>query len=181
MHNPCAQLSGPPDPACGSGGSGTDNGTDGSDKGAVTNAHEMTGPAELRWGPRPGAFAFGGVLLATGVLWMFVASNFGDRIVAGSVMAVVLLMMIVGFRLRDRLRASVGGLVVGGFGGRREIPWSRVRRVEVVGRKRLGAVNHSLEIDLDDDELLVFGRMDLGVDPADVATQLAALRTGGTA
>lgn len=140
----------------------------------------MTGTTELHWGPRPGAFAFGGVLLATGVLWMFVAGNFGDRIVAGSVMIVVLLIMFVGFRMRDRLRASVQGIVVGGFGGKREIPWSRVRRVEIVGRKRMGTVNHSLEIDLDDDELLVFGRMDLGADPADVADQLTALRTGGT-
>ena len=135
--------------------------------------------SELRWGPRPGAFAFGGVLLATGVLWMIVASNFGDRIVAGAVMAVVLGLMFIGWRMRDRLRASVTGIVVGSVSGTREIPWSRVRRVEVVGRKRMGTVNHSLEIDLDDDELLVFGRMDLGQDPADVATELTRLRTGG--
>lgn len=139
----------------------------------------MTGTTQWRWGPRPGAFAFGGVLLAAGVLWTTIATDVGDRIVAGSSVAVVLAIMFVGFRMRRRLSASVGGLIVGGVGGTRAIPWNRVRRVEVVGRGRLGTVNHSLEIDLDDDELLVFGRMDLGVDPADVATRLAALRTGG--
>lgn len=139
----------------------------------------MSSPSELRWGPRPGAFAFGGVLLATGVLWMFVASNFGDRILAGAVMLIVLAAMVVGWRLRDRLRASVTGIVVRSVSGSRDIPWSRVRRMEVVGRKRLGTVNHSLEIDLDDDELLVFGRIDLGVDPAEVATELTRIRTGG--
>ncbi len=141
----------------------------------------MTGNADRCWGPRPGAFVFGGVLLATGVLWMFVAANFGDRVVAGSVMAVVLAIMAIGFRMRNRLQASVDGIVVGGVTGSREIPWSRVRRIEVVGRKRLGTMNHSLEIDLDDDELIVFGRMELGVDPAEVATRLAELRTGGGA
>ncbi len=135
--------------------------------------------SELRWGPRPGAFAFGGVLLATGVLWMMVAGSFGDRIVAGAVMVVVLGMMFAGWRMRDRLRASVTGIVVGSVSGTREIPWSRIRRVEVVGRKRMGTVNHSLEIDLDNDELLVFGRMDLGRDPAEVATELTRIRTGG--
>ena len=134
---------------------------------------------ELRWGPRPGAFVFGGVLLAVGVLWMVVAGNFGDRIVAGAVMIVVAAAMIVGWRMRDRLRASVDGIVVGSVSGSRRIPWSRVRRMEVVGRKRLGTVNHSLEIDLDDDELLVFGRMDLGQDPAEVAAELSKIRTGG--
>ena len=134
---------------------------------------------ELRWGPRPGAFVFGGVMLATGVFWMIVAADAGDRVIAGAVMVVVLGAMFIGWRMRDRLRASVSGIVVGSVSGSREIPWSRVRRMEVVGRKRLGTVNHSLEIDLDDDEVLVFGRMDLGQDPAEVAAELARIRTGG--
>ncbi|WP_111764945.1 PH domain-containing protein [Nakamurella deserti] len=134
---------------------------------------------ELHWGPRPGAFVFGGVLLATGVLWMIVAGTAGDRVIAGAVMIVVLGAMVLGWRMRDRLRASVDGIVVGSVSGSRTIPWSRVRRMEVVGRKRLGTVNNSLEIDLDDDELLVFTRMELGQDPADVAAELTKIRTGG--
>lgn len=142
---------------------------------------------ELRWGPRPGAFVFGGVLLATGIGWMFVASNFGDRLIAGAVMVVVLGAMFVGWRMRQRLQASVHGLVVGGIGGRREIPWTQVRRIEVVSSKRMGTTNQSLEVDVnvdptagtESDELLVFGRMDLGTDPAEVAAALTRIRTGG--
>ena len=55
--------------------------------------------------------------------------------------------MALGWRMRDRLRASVHGMVVGGVAGKRVIPWSQVRRVEVVGRKRMGTMNHSLEVD----------------------------------
>jgi hypothetical protein len=134
---------------------------------------------ELRWGPRPGAFVFGGVLLATGVVWMIVAANTGDRVIAGAVMIIVAAAMLAGWRMRDRLRASVHGLVVGSVSGPRVIAWDRVRRVEVVSHKRLGTVNNSLEVDLDDEELLVFGRMDLGRDPAEVAAQLVRIRTGG--
>jgi hypothetical protein len=134
---------------------------------------------ELRWGPRPGAFVFGGVLLATGVVWMIVAANTGDRVIAGAVMIIVAAAMLAGWRMRDRLRASVHGLVVGSVSGSRVIAWDRVRRVEVVSHKRLGTVNNSLEVDLDDEELLVFGRMDLGRDPAEVAAQLVRIRTGG--
>ena len=132
----------------------------------------------MRWGPRPGAFAFGGVLLAVGVGWMFVAKDNSDRLVAGVVMLAVLIAMGLGFRLRDRLRASTSGLVVGTVAGKRTVPWADVRRIEVVGRKRLGTMNYSMEIDLKDDDLLVFSRMDLGTDPTDVADALARIRTG---
>lgn len=134
--------------------------------------------ADLGWGPRPGAFAFGGVLLAAGIGWMVVAADVGDRVIAGAVMLIVLAAMLAGWRMRDRLHASTTGLVVGTISGKRAIAWSRVRRIAVVPHKRMGSTTHSLEIDLDDDDLLVFGRMDLGVDPELVAAELVNLRTG---
>lgn len=138
-----------------------------------------TGVTEQRWGPRPGAFAFAGALLASGVLWMFVAGGTGDRVVAGAVMVVVLTAVAAGLRMRDRLRASAAGLVVGTLSGKRAIPWSEVRRIEIKSHQRLGTVNRALEIDLANDDLLVFGRMDLGADPAVVAQALSRIRTGG--
>ena len=97
---------------------------------------------------------------------MIVAADFGDRIIAGAVMVVVLAMMFIGWRMRDRLRASVSGIVVGshlGYTGDPVEPGAPDR-----GRppQAPGHGHHSLEIDLDDDELLVFGRMDLGQDPS---------------
>ncbi len=133
---------------------------------------------ELSWGPRPGAFAFGGVLLAVGVLWMFVAGGAGDRFIAGAVMVLVLGAMAAGWRMRDRLQASASGLVVGTLSGKRVVPWSAVRRIEVVPHRRIGTVTWSLEVDLDTDELLVFGRMDLGTEPAVVGEALRRLRPG---
>ena len=54
------------------------------------------------------------------------------------------------------------------------MPWSQVREPGTRrGTSRLGLASTTIEIDLVDDDLLVFGRTDLGADPADV---LAALR-----
>jgi hypothetical protein len=53
------------------------------------------------------------------------------------------------------------------------VPWSQVRGLAAARSQRLGIATTTIEIDLVDDDLLVFGRTDLGVDPVEV---LAALR-----
>lgn len=134
--------------------------------------------SELRWGPRPGGFVFGGVMVVAGLVWVIFASGAPDRVVGAALLLVALSGILVGLRLRDRLRASTTGLVIGTIKGKRTVSWAQVRRVEVVSSKRLGSTNHSLEIDLDNDDLLVFSRIDLGVDPTEVAEALTRLRTG---
>ena len=131
-----------------------------------------------RYGPRPAVFAVGGVLLAAAVVAALIAGGSLDRMVAVVVAVFVAATLIAALRLRSRLQASTAGLLVGTLSGPRQIRWSEVHRIEVVNRKRMGASSSTLELDLDDDELLVFGRMDLGTDPEQVAEDLRTLRTG---
>ncbi|HEY5880943.1 MAG TPA: PH domain-containing protein, partial [Nakamurella sp.] len=89
-----------------------------------------------------------------------------DRLVAGVVALVLLVVAVLGWR--RRLVGGPRGLLIGS----RIIPWSMVRTVGCGRTKRMGAA--TLEIDLVDDELIVFGRYELGSDPAEVADALQA-------
>ncbi len=135
-------------------------------------------PAAVRFGPRPAVFAVGGLLIAGAVVSVLIGRNAVDRLVAVVVLLGVAATLLAALRMRVRLEASSSGLVVRGLAGTRPFSWSQVHRVEVVQRRRLGAVSTSLELDVDDDDLLVFGRVDLGTDPAEVAEVLSGLRTG---
>jgi len=133
-----------------------------------------------RYGPRPGLFVVGALLAAAAAVAIVLANGPQDRVVAVVLLLFIAATMVAALRMRPRLQASSAGLVVGTVSGRREIRWAQVHRIEVVSRKRLGTTSSSLELDLDDDELVVFGRMDLGADPDEVADTLRALRTGRT-
>jgi hypothetical protein len=115
-------------------------------------------------------FAVAGVLFAR-----------GDRI--GLVLAAVGTAALLVFTLRDllapvRLAASPEGVrVVSGYCGHLDVPWSAVERVRVDVRQRLGLRSELLEIDTGE-RLHLFGASELGAECADVAEQLAALRTG---
>jgi hypothetical protein len=88
-----------------------------------------------------------------------------------------------GFALRDviapvRLAADGHGVtVVTGFAARRQIPWSKVERVRVDTRKRLGRRAELLEIDADD-VLHLFSAAELSAPCDEVAAALSTLRTG---
>jgi hypothetical protein len=85
-----------------------------------------------------------------------------------------------GTRARPRLRAGDDGVTVGGLAGRRHIPWSQVRGVQARAVRRLGRDSTMLELDVVDpdgtERLLVFGRLDLGDDPVDVAEAVRMAR-----
>jgi Bacterial PH domain len=79
---------------------------------------------------------------------------------------------------RQRLRADREGLVtVRGYAGRRRLAWSEIERVRVDTRTRLGASSELLEIDADE-EIFLFSRFDLGVDPSEAVEALQTLRDG---
>lgn len=79
---------------------------------------------------------------------------------------------------RERLRADRDGLVaVRGYAGHRRLPWSEIERVRVDARSRLGTSSELLEIDAGE-EIYLFSRHDLGVDPTDAAESLEAVRRG---
>jgi hypothetical protein len=95
-----------------------------------------------------------------------------DRAV-GVVIAVIV-GVATGWAWRRRLVGGPRGLLIGGFGGTRLVPWSQVRGLDAARSQRLGIASTTIEIDLVDDDLLVFGRIDLGADPVDVLAELRA-------
>jgi hypothetical protein len=88
-----------------------------------------------------------------------------------------------GFRARPRLAADPSGIEVGGIAGPRRFPWSAVRHIRVVRTRRFGREVPTLEIETLDgggERLHVFSRLELGgVEPADVAESLEAVRSAG--
>jgi Bacterial PH domain len=85
-----------------------------------------------------------------------------------------------GTRARPRLVVDADGVTVGGLAGRRHLPWSQVGSVRAQAVRRWGRDSVMLEMDVVDAEgterMLVFGRLDLGDDPEDVATAVCAAR-----
>jgi hypothetical protein len=85
-----------------------------------------------------------------------------------------------GTRARPRLRADDDGITVGGLAGRRHVPWSQIRDVQARSVRRWGRDSTMLEMDVVEpdgtERLLVFGRLDLGDDPVDVAAAVRAAR-----
>ena len=78
---------------------------------------------------------------------------------------------------RERLRADRDGVVaVRGYAGHRRLTWSEIERVRVDARTRLGASTELLEIDAGE-EIYLFSRHDLGVDPTDAVEALEAVRS----
>ncbi|MCL7456451.1 PH domain-containing protein [Micromonospora sp. MSM11] len=75
-----------------------------------------------------------------------------------------------------RLAVDPAGItVVQGFAGRRRLAWSSIEKVTVDRRARRGLTSELLEIDAGE-SLRLFGRHDLGADPADVAEALHEAR-----
>jgi len=137
----------------------------------MTPGSDFPGPGARTWRPRPALLLLCGGGAVAALVWMVLSSSPMDLAV-GIVIAVVLsVISVAGWR--RRLIGGPRGLLICGLGGRRMVPWSQVRTVDRATSSRFGLSTTTLEIDLVDDDLLVFGRTDLGADPADV---LAALR-----
>lgn len=102
------------------------------------------------------------------------------RLLAGCATIGSLGWAVFGTRARPRLRVDTGGLTVGGLLRARHYPWPLVADVRVARIRRWGRDTALLEIDTlttdGDERLLVFGRLDLGEDPADVAPIVRSLR-----
>jgi hypothetical protein len=84
-----------------------------------------------------------------------------------------------GTRARPRLRADADGVAVRGL-TTRTVPWSQIRDVRAQAVRRWGRDSTMLELDVVEpdgtERLLVFGRLDLGDDPVDVAEAVRAAR-----
>jgi len=76
--------------------------------------------------------------------------------------------------VRPRLAADAEGLVARTLGGTHRLPWAQTR-TRLRTTRRMGRDGVTLEIE-HDDELYVFGWLDLGEDPRDVLDVLSTLR-----
>lgn len=134
----------------------------------VTVRTDFPGAGSRTW--RPAAVLVLGACVLAGLAFVGTALPRDplDRVVTGLVGAVLLVVAVVGWR--RRVVGGPRGLLIGGLSGVRIVPWSMVRSVECGRTKRMGSA--MLEIDLVDDELIMFGRLELGTDPADVAAVL---------
>jgi hypothetical protein len=106
------------------------------------------------------------------LVWHFLAHDAEDRLVAAVFVVVAALGTLSLVRLRTRLAAGPGGLLVRELLRTRRIGWDEVAAVNTPLRGRWGVTNPALEIDLLDDSLYVFGRFDLGVPPVEVRREL---------
>ena len=134
----------------------------------VTGRTDFPGAGSRTW--RPATVLIAGTCLLAGLAFVGTAlpRDPVDRVVTGLVGLVLLAVAVVGWR--RRVVGGPRGLLIGGLTGIRIVPWSMVRSVECGRTKRMGSA--TLEIDLVDDELIMFGRIELGTDPADVAAVL---------
>jgi hypothetical protein len=77
---------------------------------------------------------------------------------------------------RVRVAADTSGVrVVHGYAGRRRLRWPQIENVRVDTRTRMGVRTELLEIDTGE-EIFLYSRFDLGVEPARAEAALRALR-----
>jgi hypothetical protein len=138
----------------------------------------MTEPltTEHRWAPQAPLVGIGWVLTAVAVLLVFVGNDPAGRVLLTVAALMLAAISLFGTLARPRLRADEQGVTVRGLFSSRSWTWPEVR-VRLVHGRRLGRVTTTVELTvLHDDGLIIFGKLDLGEDPADVVEQLQALR-----
>ena len=131
-----------------------------------------TGPGSQVWGVRPLVPAAAGLLCAGFAVWLLIATAPEDRLVAGAGVCVSAIAAGVLVTMRHRLTADQHGFVVRGPLSSRAIGWDQVVRISAPTRRRRGLASSALEVDLDDDGLIVLGKIEVGADPAEVAMEL---------
>jgi hypothetical protein len=132
----------------------------------------------MHWSPRGGETA-ALAAVAAGLGLSLVVLDAPGRILVGT--AVVLLLIVIAHDLwaRPRLAAGPDGVDVRTWTGRRHLPWPALG-IQVRSTRRFGVRSRTLELDTaagpdDDGVLVVLARRDLGADPEEVARALRAL------
>lgn len=131
----------------------------------------MSGSA-VGFGPSRGLLVVAAVAGLAAVAGAVVAAEPTDRLVLLAVAATLLALAAVGLRIGHRLTVGPQGVVVRGVTGSRTLPWADIVRVTAPSRRRMGLASTTLEIEVAEDELLLFGRLDLGTDPERVTAVL---------
>jgi len=136
----------------------------------------MTVEESPRWSTPPAVVAAltgAGVVLAVAAAVM--VPDAAGRVLVGFAAVLVLSTAASAWRQRPRLEVLDGssGIAVTRWTGRREYPLAQLHRVRIVEYPRLGRRVPMLEIDTLDprdgsENLMIFGRWDLGADPRTV-------------
>ena len=138
----------------------------------------MTEPTttEHRWAPQASLVGIGWVLTAIAAMFAVVGDDPGGRVLLTIAALMLAVISLFGTLARPRLRADEQGVTVRGLFSSRTWTWPEVR-IRLAHGRRLGRVSSTVELTvLHDDGLIVFGKLDLGEDPADVVEQLQTLR-----
>jgi hypothetical protein len=136
----------------------------------------------MQWSPRA-AETVALAVVAAGLALSVVLLDTPGRVLVGTAVVLLLLVVAHDLRARPRLRADPHGVDVRTWTGTRHLPWPLLR-VRVRVTRRLGVQSRTLELDTaagpdDDGVLVVLGRRDLGTDPEAVAQALQALDPRG--
>jgi hypothetical protein len=129
------------------------------------------------WAPRRALVVSAWAVTALLVLGVVVDALTGDR--GGLVLFALAAVAVGAFAahatiVRPRLAAGAEGLLTRTLGGTRQLPWGETR-TRLRTTRRLGRDGVTLEIE-HDDQLYVFGWLELGEDPRDVLDVLSTLR-----
>lgn len=154
----------------------------------------------LSWGPDRRWTYLTSAMVLGGAAWLLIDRNAENRLVAAVVAAVGLVVTLVLLRVTVRLAADAAGITVTGPLRGRRIPWAAIVAIDTPRRGRFGRRGASLEIEVrgdtatvddvlrapgpaadhgpaePDTELLDFGYLELGTDPAAVGRALRRLR-----
>ena len=136
----------------------------------------------LRWSTPPAAVAalsLAGIGLA--VMAAVAVPDAAGRVLVGFAALIVLTTVVLALRQRPRLEVLPEGTGIAAtrLTGRREFPRAALQRVRIVEYPRFGRRVPMLEIDALDpstgaENLMIFGRWDLGTDPRNVHEALTA-------
>lgn len=129
------------------------------------------------WAPRQNVVVVAWVLTLLLLVATVADGFFGDA--AGSVLLGLATVAIGAFAghwslVRPRLAADPQGLLARSLGGTHRLPWSGTS-IRLRNTRRLGRDGVTLEVE-HEDQLFVFGQLDLGKDPRDVLEVLDLLR-----
>ena len=130
------------------------------------------------WAPRPAVVVSAWAVTALLLAGVVVDALTGDR---GGLLLCALAAIAVGAfaahatLVRPRLAAGPGGLLARTLSGTHELPWAQTR-TRLRTTRRMGRDGVTLEIE-HDEQLYVFGWLELGEDPRDVLDVLSTLRS----
>jgi hypothetical protein len=134
------------------------------------------------WSPSAGLVGVAWTGAAAAAVWctqLIGTADVPGLLLAAAATSGLVVAALYGTRARPRLRADADGVAVRGL-TTRTVPWSQIRDVRAQAVRRWGRDSTMLELDVVEpdgtERLLVFGRLDLGDDPVDVAEAVRAAR-----